>query len=394
MQTYSQASQAEQEAADKAATRGQTQQSIDLRAKELADTLEQHRRTAASADLIPGPDGKGLIPNPAKLDFLKKSTDITSKDNWTPLPSDGVNPDRLINKATGEIKEVPAGTAHALAQEGQFDYRTDAPHVKTGDTVPEPVAVAGKSVDSLKADAEYYLTSGILPKASTAGRSPISAAQLAYQNAVKNYSNTLALSRGMTPEEVAEARRSAPGINRFILGQPGNQTVALGTATRHIDTLEKYIKAFAASDYPTMRNIEAALSKQFGYTGGTDINAVAHIVGPEINKAIVAAGPGGIGERAEFAKMGEMGTAQSLSALNAIKALLAGQLDGKERQAKEVGVNHERFVRLVGPEQYGLLHGGAGGASDAPAGPAPGTVKDGYRFKGGDPGKKESWEKV
>jgi hypothetical protein len=28
------------------------------------------------------------------------------------------------------------------------------------------------------------------------------------------------------------------------------------------------------------------------------------------------------------------------------------------------------------------------------AGPTPGTVEDGYRFKGGDPGKQENWEPV
>lgn len=35
-----------------------------------------------------------------------------------------------------------------------------------------------------------------------------------------------------------------------------------------------------------------------------------------------------------------------------------------------------------------------GGAPSAPAGPQPGAVVDGYRFKGGDPNKQESWEAV
>lgn len=112
MQSYSQASQAEQEAADKAATRAQTQQGIDMRAKELADTLEQHRRAAASSDLIP--DAKGnLIPNPAKLDFLKKSADINekippgyraTKDGLEAIPGGPADPSTI--KSAAEAKRV------------------------------------------------------------------------------------------------------------------------------------------------------------------------------------------------------------------------------------------------------------------------------------------------
>jgi hypothetical protein len=53
-------------------------------------------------------------------------------------------------------------------------------------------------------------------------------------------------------------------------------------------------------------------------------------------------------------------------------------------------------LRFYGRGAMPATGGGAPTTSGggAPAGPAVGTVQDGYRFKGGDPGKQESWEKV
>ena len=83
LKAYSDQTAAEQAAADKAASRAQEQDRINIQAKQLADTLDQHRRAAASADIIFDKDGKPSI-NPIAMQLKKQVADINTKDNWTP----------------------------------------------------------------------------------------------------------------------------------------------------------------------------------------------------------------------------------------------------------------------------------------------------------------------
>jgi hypothetical protein len=57
---------------------------------------------------------------------------------------------------------------------------------------------------------------------------------------------------------------------------------------------------------------------------------------------------------------------------------------------KFIALQQDRARDIRGGDYYGKTYE----APSLKSGPAPGTVKDGYRFKGGDPGKPESWERV
>lgn len=80
-----------------------------------------------------------------------------------------------------------------------------------------------------------------------------------------------------------------------------------------------------------------------------------------------------------------------------VKAGLAliGNPDGlfENKQSLLAKINQ---VRNMNQRKRGVLEGAMGGATPAPAaatgGPQPGTVEDGYRFKGGDPADPANWE--
>ena len=96
------------------------------------------------------------------------------------------------------------------------------------------------------------------------------------------------------------------------------------------------------------------------------------IVGPEIVKALGVAGAGTESERGNFEHMFQLGGSQAQDAIKGISTLLGGQLVGKERQAKEVGVDQNRFKRLIGEDEYNKIKAisvhsvGAGTQTKAP----------------------------
>jgi hypothetical protein len=176
-----------------------------------------------------------------------------------------------------------------------------------------------------------------------------------YRNSVENYAGALAQSRGLTPQQTSEMWRTAPGMLRFVLGADGRSTVSLGTAVRHLDTLKQYIDAFNASDAPRLRKLQAVISREFGETAATNIDAASSIVGPEIVKAIGIAGAGTEKDRDAAEAMFRNGSAQSNDAIKVVERLLAGQLEGKRRQAVNAGVDENRFKSLIGDRPYEIL---------------------------------------
>jgi hypothetical protein len=318
------------------------------------------------------------------LNESKRFHDIEA-NQWKPM-TDPFGNMKLYNARTGEWKDAPTSgptsqnnfvvpgqptkttaeddgiiPANArLVQGGAYDYHLDAPYIEKGMDVPDPQAYGGKSVQALKQDAEYYLETGRLPVVSR-GNNPNAIMQQNYRNAVQNYAIARANSIGFTPEELSIAWRQAPGMTSFIKSAAGNATVSLGVAMRHLATLQEYADAWNAPDSPdkvqALNRLRAVVSREFGGTAATNLDTVAHIVGPEIIKAIGIAGGGT--ERDREGAVSQFSTArgndQVRGAIDATKKLLTGQLEGKHNQATASGVPEVVFKRLIGEKEYGQL---------------------------------------
>jgi hypothetical protein len=260
-------------------------------------------------------------------------------------------------KAASESVGSPVPPSTAAASTG-YDYSKDAPRVDKGADVPEPKGLSGKSAASVKADAEYYAQTGKLPPV-RAGQSPVAVVQQNYRNAVQNYGNALAESRGINPSQLAEMWRTAPGQLRFVLGADGRATVSLGTAVRHLDTIQQLADAWGSGNVQALNKIKAAVAKQFGDASVTNLESAGSIVGPEIIKALGVAGAGTEHDRntaaAQFAAART--PEQIKGAVKTVQALLGGQLEGKKRQAAAAGVSEEKFKSLIGDRPYEILSG-------------------------------------
>jgi len=279
-----------------------------------------------------------------------------------------------------------------VAQAGPYNYGTDAPYIEKGMEVPEPSPLAGKSVQALKTEAEYYLQTSKLPTVAK-GNSPVAIVQQQYQNAVKNYANALAQSRGMTPAEVAEAWRTAPGMLRFVLGADGRSTVSLGTAVRHLDTIKQLADAWkegsTIGNWQTWNRVTSGIRREFGDAAVTNLESADRIVGPEIIKALGVAGAGTEHDRDTAAGqfLTSKGIDQIYGAIETTQKLLGGQLEGRKRQAMNAGVSEQRFKSLIGDRPYEILShidkGGApaGGGAAAAAPTAPRVKQNGHTYE-------------
>ena len=371
MTTYSEAKQLEQEQAFK-----ERQRQVEER--RIAETERHQRTTETEARRF----------HEQSLRSPKVYTDPDTGDQHAIMST--VNPDGTLNwfdqnLAKGTTSPIAAPTAQStsttptivpppnkenipkpgqgviqnnqeLVKQGNYDYRKDAPFIETGMDVPDPMAIASRSVTTLKTDAEKYVLTGQLPTV-RGGASPVAVRDSTYRNAVQNYGNALAATRGLTPTQLAEAHRSASGMLRFVMGADGRATVSLGTAIRHLDTVKQLADAWAANDTRAINRIRTTLSREFGDSAATNLNAAGSIVGPEIIKAIGVAGAGTKEERETAAAQFSSAASpkQLLGAVDTVQKLMGGQLEGKKRQAQAAGVSDTMFKNLIGDRPYEIL---------------------------------------
>jgi hypothetical protein len=347
-----------------------------------------------TGEIIVGPHRGQVIPTPAPSGAAPSGQLGQPSQQQSGFQQAAFNPDGIWR-------------VNSQQSEGPTDYSNGSklPYVEHGMTVPDPAPVAGYSPDTVKTAAEWYLKTGKQPLISR-GASPVAQMQNAYARAVMNYGNALAASRGVSREELTDIWQTAPRVGQFILGQPGQQIVSLGTAMRHLETLKDYEAAWQqakAGDTRPLNAIQAYIKTQWGSDAATNLNTVAHILGPEIIKAIGVAGAGTDKDRADaVAQFTSSGSdSQVNGAIKATELLLRGQLIGKENQARAAGLSEGRLQKMIGEKEYKTLQNldqhysgaktTAPGTPAAPAAPAatalppgvpPGSVSG---MKGGAP---------
>lgn len=257
-----------------------------------------------------------------------------------------------------------------------FDYsavgpNNPAPKVMAGDDVPRPTDMPGFSSRSIQQDAENYLLRGIDPvQKAMRGKTPAAQAAQAAARAAKNYAGTLAEARGLSPEEIAQTWQMAPKVAQWLVSPDARTARSLGVVIDHLDTFKKASDAFQRGDIQLINQLVGQVSIAIGRPEVQTLDALAHVIGVEIEKSLVTGATSQAG-REEAAKLLQWRESppQTQDVIKKLTELLAGQLGGFRRQAVDVlHIAPERFEKLIGKHALEALQGKSDSKADDPLG--------------------------
>lgn len=212
--------------------------------------------------------------------------------------------------------------------------------------------IAGMTQDGLKAAAERYRKTGMLPP--NTGRGLQGRAQ---KTAIENEAARLDKEAGLDPADAPKRHQQfkaeQTAIQRFMSGKQGDTARSLGVVVDHLGVAQKLGDALENGDVRAVNQIATEWAKQTGNPAPTNFDAVKSIVGTEVIKALGVAGAGTEKERAEAAAAFSRASspAQLKGAIESVQKLLVGQINGLERQfTTSTGLPKEKFRELLPPE--------------------------------------------
>jgi hypothetical protein len=224
--------------------------------------------------------------------------------------------------------------------------------------------------------------------------------------AVTNRAAEILQGQGLSAEDMSgklisnrqDTAAQTAAVKDFATGKAGTTIRALNTAVDHLTTLDKTVTALDNNDTRVFNLMGNAIQKELGYAPPVNFESVKIIVGSEVAKAVTGANMA-LADREKIRNALDTANspAQLRGAIKLFKELMAGQLTSLRTQY-ESSTGRQDFATKLSPEarrEMGLnLPTRSSNARQTPAPPAIGEIRDGHKFKGGNPADKNNWEKV
>lgn len=184
-------------------------------------------------------------------------------------------------------------------------------------------------------------------------------------------------------------------MQSYTSGQKSGEINAINTVAGHLDELDQAVAALNNGDINALNKVANTYKIQTGASPQATFRTIVNRIGPEITKAYISGG-GGEGER--FANAQDFSPNLAPQQLHGNIAetvkLLRSKIGTLDTQYQNTVHRDDFQQRFITPAAQGAFSRLAPQQSAGGKGPAVGAIEQGYRFKGGDPSKPESWEKV
>ena len=223
------------------------------------------------------------------------------------------------------------------------------------------------------------------------------------RNEIYNMAASMGKAEGLTTDQISAKinenkqnfAASSKALKEFTSGADAKTIRSLNVVVSHLDTLNELAQGLDSNDTRIINRVRNAYRVEFGKPAPTSFNAAKEIVGDEIIKSIVARG-GTLEDRIAMKKTLDAASSpdQLAGVVTAYQKLLGGQLAGFEK-SYVAGTNRTDFKdRFLNSRTIKTLPAPDTGVNQPVKNmPAIGEVRNGWKFKGGNPADKNSWEK-